>query len=381
MASRPIEWQSARVRQHLSDGSPRRVKGISELARRYIRRRALVDRSASAAEAPVAADPGQALGERWAASIIESSPGYARFPLAVPVAGRIRCCVVEILSKGAATADGGRLGPTVVLHEISPHPGLVNWVEIAVELVAANHLGSVCVSPSEVIWILHLQKWELRNDDPESTWSQLGVCLSEQLKPTEPRCWTGDQVDVEFGEDVAGPLREVGPATARDRMFSPVRYRQLASKERVELRFTDDTCHKERTGVCSVLVTERVDDDDGQAGWDYCRRLADLAALWHAIEKDAPGWCDTEMPLAEVQSRLSRDWAGPCGMSTSTAREALGDARSAFSRGAMHASQLPGGTVTFGDGQHRHCAANKVGVSLPLEIAELPVPRLRSKES
>jgi hypothetical protein len=143
--------------------------------------------------------------------------------------------------------------------------------------------------------------------------------------------------------------------------------------------FAPGECHEKRTGRCSLTMTERVDDEPGEGGFDNCRELADVASLWDFIRQAVPGPLPTDTAerseLAEdpaLQDRILTEWTPPYGTAFPYLHIAIENALSAYGQGTdeILGDVGPGGKITLSDGCHRTCVAFRRGIPVEATVGE-----------
>jgi hypothetical protein len=148
-------------------------------------------------------------------------------------------------------------------------------------------------------------------------------------------------------------------------VFYATEYRPIPAGDPVELRLNETECHERRTGRCSLEIEKRADDELGEASWQYCRHLADLASLWLFVKEHFP---ESHYTLDDdAAAAAQQGWRPPYGTIDAVTPDTVRKARSLY-QDQIEASWTENGCWSFADGQHRWCASRRAGLDLPIKL-------------
>jgi len=276
---------------------------------------------------------------------------YCRFPLTYWGGTGPSLCLVEVIAADPA----GNAPATVVLHGLSTDWGysLTNSIERAA-MAVADLVPAETLDPSRARWV---QAPEAEGD----TWQEVTYesCtyseadrrweyINPSWQPTEP---------VRFDEASGDPD-----------VFYATEYRPIPAGDPVELRLDETDCHERRTGRCSLKLDAPSDDERSEASWGYCRGLADVASLWMFV-KNYLRETDCELGgVSEAVDAARSGWSAPYGTIGDVDAKQVARAYELYRHRAPGAAWIESECWSFGDGQHRWCAARHAGLAVPIEL-------------
>ncbi|MEA2592355.1 MAG: hypothetical protein QOD62_2186 [Actinomycetota bacterium] len=287
-------------------------------------------------------------------------PYIAKTAAAHPCLGR---CLIEIYAIGAQPFEAD--SPVVVFTDLPGNPASIDDnIELLSKVVADIYLNALGIEVLGVRWVEHTimdrvdasegqeEDWEeivFHKGLREPTWRATEPVVFDR-KRLRPRRFWADRLTTLGPNDVHG----------------------------LSLAFTEDECHKERTGACSLRLSRSSDDLGGESGFAYCRELGSFASLWHFVRACVPGLeslrPDQREALLEdvdLQARVRREWKPPFGPFPPDIRAFLQRALRLYGPGndGIHGERVAG-TVTITDGRHRSCAAFQQGIGVAAMVAQ-----------
>lgn len=252
--------------------------------------------------------------------------------------------------------------PTVVISEVPENRGMsvTNAIEKIATRIRKDYLDPLGIKPENVRWIEHdgrggMDTWE------EVTFEEYAGGLGYQgprWKRTEP---------VSF--DLIKLVAEKNDAVYRlHRMI--IKPKEVLWNAR---EFGPGECYRVKMGRCSLDKTASPDDDSGQEGYRYCRKLAVKGQLWK-LTRDYFGeqklWKDG-LPerdvLLSMRERYLLDWDDQYGALPDYLPSEVEEAVALFGAGKENKSivgiQLAEG-IDLSDGYHRICVATHLGIEV-----------------
>ena len=284
-----------------------------------------------------------------AATVRCESRRYYRFPITYWAGTGPSLCLVEVIPDD----DAGQ--PTVVLHGLETDWGysLTNSIEHAASAVA-DLVPTAILDPRSVRWVQ-------APEDEDEGWREVtfGTCRydggADRWRFENPS-WK-DTEPVRFDE-----------ATGDPEVFYATEYRPIPDDDRVELRLDHSDCHERRTGRCSLELDAPSDDERSEASWGYCRGLADVASLWMFV-KNYLRETDCELGgVSEAVDAARSGWSAPYGTIGDVDAKQVARAYELYRHRAPGAAWIESECWSFGDGQHRWCAARHAGLAVPIEL-------------
>lgn len=174
------------------------------------------------------------------------------------------------------------------------------------------------------------------------------------------------------------------------RLLTQIEVIQPEQAERIDLGFTAGECHLRNTSVCSLSVQATPDNRLGDAGYDYCRYLADHLQLHafisqrmaDAMPTDADGM-EALIRSQDLQAAIRSQWRPPFGTVMGEPARAIENALRLY---APMTTSSPvelrrhQGELRASDGRHRLCVAGKQRLALHAKVELVDAESLRIRE-
>jgi hypothetical protein len=223
------------------------------------------------------------------------------------------------------------------------------------------------IQPDEPAWFQHY------DDENEQSWDE--VRFRDYT--------TNGYVDADFIP--AQPVEFDRARLLRDTYYTDEI--QWISDDKVPLKslmFSPGECHEALTGTCFLSDLAQPDDDTGESGYGYCRRIAQSARAWSVVQHVVPeSELAASVDSSTVHEQVVAEWPedGDPAPSQSEVANSILWFRAVNFTYAIRGSLGADGVIGLGDGRHRTCVARHLGIPVRAYVTvERPTTKMNGAD-